>query len=96
MNKNLEIYLLLVMITGLIAFQIAIALGAQLGKYAYGGQNPGKLPKRPRITSAVSVIVLLAMQGHLLAQAKLLTPLLPANLNQFANYVIAAFFAFRK
>lgn len=86
-------WLLLVMVVGLIAFQAAIVLGAPLGKYAYGGQSKGKLPNKLRITSAISVLVLLAMVGHLLAQAGIFTPLLSANLNEKANYAIVAFFA---
>lgn len=86
-------WLLLVMVVGLIVFQAAIVLGAPLGKYAYGGQNTGKLPNKFRITSAITVLVLLALVGHLLAQAGMFTPLLSANLNKFANYGIVGFFA---
>lgn len=86
-------WLLLFMIAILIAFQAAIVIGAPLGQYAYGGRYKGKLPIKLRITSAFTVIVLLAMQGHLLAQAGVFTPLLQANLNEIANYAIVAFFA---
>ena len=86
-------WLLVAMISILIAFQVAIALGAPLGKYAYGGQNIGRLPNKLRITSVISVLILLAMQGHVLAQVGILTPLLAADQGKIANYAIVAFFA---
>ena len=41
----------------LIVFQLALALGAPLGEMAWGGQNPGVLPTRLRVASAVSGLV---------------------------------------
>ena len=38
-------------------FQIALALGAPWGAAAFGGSNPGVLPTRLRITSAVAGLV---------------------------------------
>ena len=49
-------------------FQIAIVLGAPLGEYAYGGQNPGILKLPFRIASAFSALVMFAIAGHYLAQ----------------------------
>jgi hypothetical protein len=43
----------------LAAFQAAIALGAPVGKAAWGGRTPGVLPRDLRIASAVSVLVYL-------------------------------------
>jgi hypothetical protein len=40
----------------LILFQLALAAGAPLGSAAWGGQNPGVLPRRLRIASAVVAI----------------------------------------
>ena len=39
------------------AFQAALALGAPLGRAAWGGQNPGVLPPRLRVASGVAAIV---------------------------------------
>lgn len=36
-------------------FQTALAAGAPWGKACYGGQHPGRLPGKLRITSAASV-----------------------------------------
>jgi hypothetical protein len=38
-------------------FQAALALGAPLGRAAWGGRNPGVLPTRLRVASAVAAIV---------------------------------------
>ncbi len=72
-------------------FQLALVLGAPMGEYAFGGQNVGKLPSRLRVGSAVSFVVLLAIAGHYLAQAGVFTPLLPADLNSIANWVLVGF-----
>ena len=42
----------------LIGFQLALALGAPLGDLAWGGQNPGVLPTRLRVASAVTGLVI--------------------------------------
>ena len=39
------------------AFQIALAAGAPLGRAAWGGQHPGVLPRRLRMTSGVVGLV---------------------------------------
>ena len=72
-------------------FQIAIVLGAPLGEYSYGGQNPGVLRLPLRIASAVSALVLFAIAGHYLAQLGVFTPLLDESGNAVANWVCAAF-----
>jgi hypothetical protein len=41
----------------LVAFQLALALGAPWGRAAYGGQTPGVLPAGRRVSSAVAVVV---------------------------------------
>lgn len=48
-----------VMLLGvIIVFQMAVALGAPLGKAAWGGQHEGVLPKRLRIASGVAALVI--------------------------------------
>lgn len=44
-------------ITALVVFQLALAAGAPLGRFAWGGQNPGVLPRRLRIASAASILI---------------------------------------
>ena len=42
----------------IVAFQLALALGAPLGYAAWGGQHPGVLPMRLRIASGVAGLVI--------------------------------------
>lgn len=41
----------------LAAFQLSLALGAPLGRFAWGGQHSGVLPTGYRIGSAVSILI---------------------------------------
>ena len=74
-------------------FQLALALGAPMGEYAWGGQNAGTLPKRLRVASAVNIAVYAAIGGHYLAQSGILRPLLEPSLNTIANWVLVGFMA---
>jgi hypothetical protein len=46
-----------VLLVAIAAFQLALALGAPWGAAAWGGQNPGVLPRRFRIASGVAAVV---------------------------------------
>ncbi len=72
-------------------FQLAIVLGAPLGEYAFGGQNPGVLPVRLRIASFFSFVLALGISGHYLAQLGVLNPLLDADLNSLVNWFLVGF-----
>ena len=72
-------------------FQIAIVLGAPLGEYSYGGQNPGVLKLPFRIASVFSALVMFAIAGHYLAQLGVFTPLLDPSWNSIANWGFAVF-----
>lgn len=74
-------------------FQLALALGAPLGEYAYGGQVVGKLPTLYRIASSISFLLLLAISGHYLAQLGLVPKLLDDDLNQWVNWGLIGFSA---
>ena len=73
-------------------FQIALALGAPLGEYAYGGARVGKLPLGFRINSVVAVFVMLAISGHYLAQLGVFEPILDPAGNSVVNWVLVGFF----
>ena len=82
----------LVATTALVAlFQIALALGAPWGAYAYGGARVGKLPVGFRINSVVSAAVMVAIAGHYLAQLGVFTPVLDSAGNSVVNWVLVAF-----
>ena len=72
-------------------FQLALALGAPMGEYAYGGQLPGKLPIAYRISSAFSFLLMLAIAGHYLAQLGAVPLLLRADHNQVVNWALVGF-----
>ena len=74
-------------------FQLAIVLGAPVGEYAYGGQHEGVLPTRFRATSVVSMLIMLAVAGHYMAQLGVFSPLLDEAGNAIANWGFVAFFA---
>ena len=51
--------ILVVLLSGLVVFQALLAFGAPLGKAAWGGQHNSVLPRKLRISSAISVLFLL-------------------------------------
>jgi hypothetical protein len=57
--------------TAVIAFQIALALGAPWGAYAMGGAFPGRFPARLRLAAVVQAALLAAGVGIVLARAGL-------------------------
>ena len=69
-------------------FQIALIAGAPMGEYAFGGQNPGKLPAKFRIGSVFTLAIYVGIIGHMLAQLGILSKLLPTGLNSAANWAI--------
>ncbi len=69
-------------------FQLALILGAPMGEYAFGGQNPGKLPVKFRAMSGFTLLVYVAIIGHMLAQLGALPRLLPDDLNRAANWAL--------
>jgi hypothetical protein len=72
-------------------FQVALALGAPWGVYAYGGARTGKLPVGFRVNSVVAAAVMVAISGHYLAQLGVFTPLLDQAGNSVVNWVLVGF-----
>lgn len=54
-------FFFLTLLSLLALFQIALVLGAPLGKYAWGGQHSGKLPNNLRIASLSSLLIYAAI-----------------------------------
>ncbi|WP_084103645.1 hypothetical protein [Demequina sp. NBRC 110056] len=80
-------------IIGLLAiFQLALAAGAPLGRFAFGGQHDGALPRHLRIASALTVPVYAFMAITVLDNAGL-TDLLGDGFERIALWVIIAFLA---
>lgn len=49
----------LTLLAGLIIFQIALAAGAPLGRFAWGGKFAGALPARLRVASFIAALLLI-------------------------------------
>ena len=73
-------------------FQLALALGAPMGEYAFGGRHSGKLPLLFRFLSLVSFLVLIAIAGHYLSVLGVLPSLLDAHGRAFSLWALTAFF----
>lgn len=58
-------------VVGVIAFQVALALGAPWGAYAMGGASPGRFPARLRIAAIVQAGLLALMALIVLSRAGL-------------------------
>lgn len=60
MNPTIAAYVFLVLVSVVIAFQLALAAGMPWGKLAWGGKFPGKLPAAMRLACVASALLLLA------------------------------------
>jgi hypothetical protein len=59
---------------GVVAFQLALALGMPWGAYAMGGTFPGQFPPALRVAAVIQAVVLALMAGVVLARAGLALP----------------------
>ena len=59
---------------GVIAFQIALALGAPWGAYAMGGAFPGQFPPGLRVAAVVQAVILAGWALVVLARAGITLP----------------------
>jgi hypothetical protein len=74
---------------GVVAFQIALALGAPWGAYAMGGKYPGRYPRTMRIAAAAQAGLLTAISVIVLSKAGLLLPSLSQTLPSLIWLVVA-------
>lgn len=63
-----------IVVAGVIAFQVALALGAPWGSYAMGGAFPGTFPPRMRIAAVVQAALLAVTVAIVLSRAGLVLP----------------------
>jgi hypothetical protein len=63
-----------ILTAGVIAFQIALALGAPWGAYAMGGRFPGRFPPAMRIAALVQAVLLSVAVLIVLSDAGLIQP----------------------
>ena len=65
---------------GVIAFQVALALGAPWGRYAMGGAVPGRFPPRMRVAAVAQAILIALLAVAVLSAAGFLIPDLAVRL----------------
>lgn len=63
---------------GVVAFQLALALGAPWGRYAMGGAFPGRFPPPMRVAAVIQAILIAFLAVAVLSAAGLVMPDLAA------------------
>lgn len=81
-----------VVLAALAAFQLALALGAPWGRFAWGGQHERELPRSFRIGSAVS-IALYAVFAVLVLDRAGLVDVLPDTVSRVGTWVLVGYLA---
>ena len=71
---TLAAFVFAVVAGGVVAFQLALALGAPWGAYAMGGAFPGRFPPPLRIAAVVQAVVIGLLAVVVLSDAGLLLP----------------------
>jgi hypothetical protein len=79
-------------LAALALFQVLLAAGAPLGRYAWGGRHDGVLPVRFRVGSVLSVLVYAAIALVLLWRADLAAPAPSEGAVGVAAWVVAGYF----
>ena len=74
---------------GVVAFQLALALGAPWGEYAMGGRYPGILPRTMRVSAVGQAALLAALAVYVLSAAGLVLPSLARTLPGLIWAVVA-------
>jgi len=78
-----------IVVSGVVAFQVALALGAPWGGYAMGGAFPGRFPARLRAAAVVQGAILAGTIAVVLARAGLALPEL-ADPARWLTWVVVA------
>jgi hypothetical protein len=79
-----------VLLAGLAVFQVALAAGAPLGAFAWGGSHR-VLPTRLRVGSAVSVVIYALFAAFVVDKAGLLSLVPGEDLVQVGMWVISGY-----
>lgn len=74
---------------GVVAFQIALAVGVPWGEYAMGGAFPGQFPPALRIAALVQAILLVALAAVVMARAGLIRNGWPRRAHRLVWLVVA-------
>jgi hypothetical protein len=90
MNTILGTYYLVITII-VVLFQLALAFGAPLGKFAMGGKFPDKLPKHMRFVPLIQIIILVFFLYVVLIQTNLVSDQ-PLVIGSIGIWVVVVFF----
>jgi hypothetical protein len=60
-------YLLVIILLGVVGFQVALIVGAPWGRLTQGGQIEGALPLKGRVIAALSIVLLAAIALSMLS-----------------------------
>lgn len=77
-------------LAALAAFQLALASGAPLGRFAWGGAHE-RLPSRLRVASAASIVLYAVFAAILLDRAALID-VIPDGASRVAAWVLTGYF----
>lgn len=88
---TVALVVLLVLMAALAVFQVALALGAPLGRFAWGGQHR-VLPARLRVGSLVSIVIYALIALVALERARVMDLLPGTVIETVAMWVIATYF----
>ena len=77
---------------GVVAFQIALAVGAPWGVYAMGGAFPGQLPPALRIAEVIQAALLIGMAAVVMSRAGLILARW-SRVSRWLVWVVVAFAA---
>lgn len=86
---DLAAILFAVITCGVIAFQIALALGAPWGAYAMGGAVPGRYPPRLRVAAIGQAVLLGVLAVIVLSSAGLIEVAIVSDLPSLIWIVVA-------
>jgi hypothetical protein len=75
--------------SGVVLFQLALALGAPWGEYAMGGGSPGRFPPAMRVAAVAQALLLALVAVVVLADARLILPWLASTLPWLIWLVVA-------
>ena len=70
-DANVSAYVFCFFTAIIVAFQLALALGAPWGEFAMGGKYPGRLPPTMRVAALVQLLLLLFVALIVLVRAEL-------------------------
>jgi hypothetical protein len=89
MIATISACIFMVLVVAVVAFQVALALGAPLGEFTLGGKYPGRLPANMRIVPVISGVLLSGFIVVVLARAGLAFSELAASSRLMVWFVVA-------